>query len=150
VLQRQAETSKIDFGALGRAVRQLRSGVVTLEQIQDPNSTSRFLESLLAAELRASEPAPDAVVVISPKVSLDQKLSERELTKRTRLQYPVFLLSYNPHPVANPCLRDEVNELPNVSAENWWEATKNRLDRTLKRMEKSLDSEADKEPTSQK
>jgi hypothetical protein len=83
-------------------VRQLSSGVVSLEQIQDPDSTARFLESLLADELSVGEPAPDAVVVISPKVSVEEDISERELRKRTRLQCPVFLLSYNPRPIADP------------------------------------------------
>jgi hypothetical protein len=102
VLHRQGIASKIDFGALGRALRGLPSGVVSLRQMQDPRSTTRFLENLLAEELRPAEEPPDAVVVISPKLSLDEKLADRELAERGRVPCPVFLLSYNPQPIEDP------------------------------------------------
>jgi hypothetical protein len=102
VLHRQPAASKIDFRSIGRAVRRLPSGVVSIRQMQDPRSTTRFLERLLAEELGPGEEAPDAVVVISPKLSLEERLSERELAERGRVSCPVFLLSYNPQPIADP------------------------------------------------
>ena len=37
-------------------------------------------------------------------------------------------------------LRDEVTELRNVTAANWWDATKKRLDRTTSRIERSIEN----------
>jgi hypothetical protein len=70
--------------------------------MQDPGSTTRFLEQLLGEELGAGEQRPDAVVLISPKLSLEEKLSKDELVEETNLTCPLFLLSYNPQPIADP------------------------------------------------
>jgi hypothetical protein len=102
VLHRQPIAPKIDFRTLGRVVRRLRTGVVSIRQMRDPRSTTHFLEKLLAEELYPGQQPPAAVVVISPKVSLDERLSERDLAARGRLRCPVFLLTYNPEPAADP------------------------------------------------
>jgi archaellum component FlaC len=36
-------------------------------------------------------------------------------------------------------LREEINELKNVTAENWWDATKKRFDRAMSRIERSIE-----------
>jgi hypothetical protein len=37
-------------------------------------------------------------------------------------------------------LRDEINDLKNVTAANWWDAAKKRLDRTADRIERSIEN----------
>jgi chromosome segregation ATPase len=37
-------------------------------------------------------------------------------------------------------LRDEVNDLKNATAANWWDTTKARLDRTMSRIERSIEN----------
>lgn len=37
-------------------------------------------------------------------------------------------------------LRDEINELKTVTAANWWDSTKKRLDRTMSRIERSIEN----------
>jgi hypothetical protein len=102
VLLRAPASRSIDFRALGGAVRKLRSGTISLSQLADRESSTRFLSRLLTDELTDDSSGPDAVVVISPKVNLDQKLSNRPLAERAHLHCPVFLLSYNPDPLRNP------------------------------------------------
>ncbi len=102
VLIRQPESRSIDFRALGRAVRTLKSGTVTLSQLADPQSSTRFLGALLASEFTGAGSAPDAIVIISPKVALDEEISADALARGLHVHCPVFLLSYNPEPVLNP------------------------------------------------
>jgi hypothetical protein len=102
ILERLPAQSSIDFHALGKAVRDLRTGVVSFDQIQDKQSTTRFLEDLLSRELRPDEPATDAIVLISPKLTLEEKIAERALADAGAPRCPVFLLSYNPRPYADP------------------------------------------------
>ncbi len=100
ILERQTAAAKIDFHALGRAVRQLRTGVVSMRQMEDEQSGTKFLDRLLRAELSEQDRPADAIVVISPKLSLDTKIPDRDLSDRKAP--PVFLLSYNPQPIRDP------------------------------------------------
>jgi hypothetical protein len=102
VLLRQPEASHIDFDRLGRAVREMRSGTVSFDQLVDPKSRPRFLQDLLTKELAEGPGATDAVVIISPKVSMDAQISERDLAQSGPRTRPLFLLVYNPQPLVNP------------------------------------------------
>ena len=72
VLYRQKPSSRIDFPALGRFVKSSRSGTVDIRQLEDPESSAKFLAGLLTRELGDDEPAPDAIVIVSPKVFFDR------------------------------------------------------------------------------
>jgi hypothetical protein len=102
VIARRPPAARIDFAGLGRAVRGLRSGTISLAQLRNPRSGAEFLADLLETEMTIGPRPPDAVLVISPKVYLDEKLPERELAERAHLQCPVFLLSYTPDARMNP------------------------------------------------
>jgi hypothetical protein len=102
VVYRQPGAPTIDFPALGRAVHKLHSGTVDLRQMEDPKRSTRFLTSLLSAELADRGAAPDAVIVISPNVPLDDDISRDKLRSSVHVECPVFYLNYNPHPWSNP------------------------------------------------
>lgn len=102
VLYRNNPDTRIDLPAIGRAVRDLRSGTIDIRQMEDPKSGARFLTRLLTEELGPQRPLPDAVIVISPRVSLKNGPSKEEMARQIHLQCPVFFLNYNPDPIANP------------------------------------------------
>jgi hypothetical protein len=102
VLLRQPAAPKVDFGALKHAVRQLPSGTVSVQQLSNPRSGAIFLSELLAKELRSEPRAPDAVLVISPQVYLDNSIPDGALTQEPHVQCPVFLLTYTPNARSNP------------------------------------------------
>jgi hypothetical protein len=102
VVRRLPPQSSIDFHSLGSAVRELSTGVVSFDQIQDKQSRGRFLEELLSEELRPDQPAADAIVLISPKLSFEERMPERALAQAASPKRPVFLLSYNPQVIVDP------------------------------------------------
>lgn len=99
VLYRQPPNARIDFGALGEAVRGIPAGTVDVSQMLDKASGAKFIAAFLAQELGVEQPAPDAVIVISPTVRVREKA---ELEEATGPRPPVYFLNYNPNPVGNP------------------------------------------------
>jgi hypothetical protein len=93
--------SHIDFPALGKYVHTLRSGVISIEQMEQPEKSAEYLSSLLEKEI-GKDPAPDLVVVVSPAALLDTDIDKDELGKRVHPRFPVFFMKYNPDPVRNP------------------------------------------------
>jgi hypothetical protein len=102
VLYRQNEAASIDFPALGKALRSLQSGTVSFAQLADKKSAGRFLTSVLEENLAAGEAPPDAVVIVSPLVMLDEKLPEDPLASLERPTIPIFYLNYVPDPRRHP------------------------------------------------
>ena len=101
VLYRQSGASKIDFPALGKALRARRAGTIDVRHLANKHGDTAFLRKLLSEEVTSPE-ANDAVIFVGPKAVLDQKLSTDALKSLGGAQYPVFYLEYNPDPAGNP------------------------------------------------
>jgi hypothetical protein len=101
VIYRQDHSTFIDFPALGEAVNGMQLGTVQLSQLADPESGPRFLASLLTEHLGAQKQPVDAVIIVGPKVMLQQKIPEEMLTRPAAENLPVFYFSYNSNPRKN-------------------------------------------------
>jgi hypothetical protein len=101
VVYRQDATDQIDFPALGEAVHNLRLGRVELDRLAQKKSANEFLASLLADEI-ANAGAPDAFVVVGPKMLVEESIPTGKLPATTAVDFPVFYLNYNLAPVATP------------------------------------------------
>ena len=93
---------RIDFPALGDAVRSIRADVVDVAQLQDRQSGIRFLTELLQEHLGAQDPEPDAVIIVGPKTSLEGRIPRKALRAAGRVSCPVFYLVYDRIPQAHP------------------------------------------------
>jgi len=102
VLYRQEAAPQIDFPALGRALANLNLGTVDLKHLTQKHGESEFLSGLLAAEVKDSAEAPDAVIFAGPKVMLDDGLQPEILKQLADVKTPVFYMNYNLYPQANP------------------------------------------------
>ena len=115
VIYETTRTTRLDFGELGEAVESSLSGRVDIEQLQDEESSEKFVKSLFelhltrrgAAESNDGEP-PDAVVFLGPKVVFEKPASSSLLAESARLQVPVFYFIYNRNPRSYPW-RDAVS-----------------------------------------
>ncbi len=102
VIYRQPAASGIDFPTLGKAVGGLKFGTVAFDKLRDPDSATSFLETLLTEHLGAQPMAPDAIVIISPKVMLDKNPVRDQMAEAGWVDCPVFYLNYNADPIGNP------------------------------------------------
>ena len=101
VLYRQASAEKIDFPALGRAIRSVEPGKVDLKQLSQKHGEVDFLADLIKKEIANDH--PDALIIAGPKVLLDDSVPEDELKPlATDVTYPVFYMNYNLNPQAIP------------------------------------------------
>lgn len=102
IIYREDNVERIDFPALGDAVRGIKLGRVDYRKLQDPQSDTRFLTSLLVEHLGPQEPEPDVVIIAGPKLMLEKKVSADALKQAGRVTCPVFYLNYNFNPRSNP------------------------------------------------
>ena len=93
---------RINFPSLGDAVRSIRGDVVDVTQLEDPRSGVHFLTELLQGHLGAQDPEPDAVIIVGPKISLQERISRKALRAAGRVNCPVFYLVYDRTPQAHP------------------------------------------------
>jgi hypothetical protein len=113
VIYRQDYAERLDFPALGRAVSEVRIATIDFRQLQDPESGTRFLASLLSEHLGPQDPEPHAVVIVGPKLMLEKKVPEKMLAAAGRFDGPVFYLNYNLNPRRNPW-RDAIGSVLKV------------------------------------
>jgi len=102
VIFEQEDVRRIDFPALGDAVESIEGGMIDIAQLQDEESGSRFLTELFTKHLGPQDPAPDAVMIIGPKLMLEKKVSRKMLAENPRILAPVFYLIYNTDPYVHP------------------------------------------------
>jgi hypothetical protein len=102
VIYRQDNVERIDFPALGEAVGAIKLGTVDYRKLQDPQSGTRFLTSLLTEQLGPQTPVPDAIIITGPKLMLEKKVSQDALKEAGRANCPIFYLNYNFNPRNNP------------------------------------------------
>ena len=102
VIFEQDAVSRIDFPGLGEAVKTIEGGMVDFAQLTDDNSGPRFLASLLEQHLGPREPEPDAVIILGPKLVLDQRVSVERPAGADGARIPVFYFIYDATPSAYP------------------------------------------------
>lgn len=115
VIYETNRTTRIDFKDLGEAVDSSLSGMVDIEQLQDKQSSEKFLKSLFERHLtrrgvaESDDPTPpDLIVFLGPKVVFEKPASSALLAESARLQVPVFYFIYNRNPRSYPW-RDAVS-----------------------------------------
>jgi hypothetical protein len=101
VLYRQDGSSRIDFPAIGEALRSLQLGRVDLARLGQKHSDSEFLGDLLVNEFGAPD-KPDAYVITGPKTLMEESISPEKLRATQAADLPVFYLNYNLTPQATP------------------------------------------------
>jgi hypothetical protein len=100
VLFRQEDTEQINFPALGDSLNSLNLGTVDLKRLEDKHGDTGFLSKLIAKELTNSK--ADAVIFASPKVMLEEGVSQDSLKQVENFTAPVFYMNYNLYPQMNP------------------------------------------------
>lgn len=102
VVYRQSSADRIDFPALGDAVRNIKLGTVDVKQLANKHGEMEFLSDLIKKEISASD-HPDAVIIAGPKVMLDDSVPDDQLRPvATDVDFPVFYVNYNLYPVDMP------------------------------------------------
>ena len=96
VLFRQRNVARIDFPQLGKALANLKLGVVDYRRLQEKDGESRFLASLLEEEFH------DAIFLVGPKSGLERGSSVQNQRSRSTPFSPLFYLNYNPDPRLHP------------------------------------------------
>jgi len=101
VVFRQADADRIDFPALGEAVRSLNLGTVDLKRLGQKHGETEFLADLIKKEV-GGPPHPDALIFAGPKAMLEQNVEPETLKEVGELDYPVFYMNYALNPQAAP------------------------------------------------
>jgi hypothetical protein len=102
VIFEQENASRINFPALGEAVESIKGGRVDFAQLQDEESSSRFLGELMTRNLGPQDPPPDAVIIVGPKLMLEKKVPTDLSPGNNDSGAPVFYLIYNTDPRVHP------------------------------------------------
>ena len=102
VLYRQPESSRIDFPALGRALRSLNLGTTDPRRLKQKREGSQFLADLITTEVSQAAESPDALVFAGPKLGMTDAIPLDALKLLGGVKFPVFYVSYNLSPVPNP------------------------------------------------
>lgn len=109
ILYRQEAADRIDFPAIGDALRGLQLGKVDFTRLNQKGADTEFLADLLVKEVGTStSDRPDAVIFAGPKAMLDENLSMDVLRKVGEPEYPIFYMNYNLFPQATPW-RDSIS-----------------------------------------
>lgn len=108
---RQSSADRIDFPALGEAVKAIEPGKVDLRLLANKRGEVEFLTDFIKAEL-ASEDRPDALIFAGPKYMVEGT-PDSELRAAGAIDYPVFYLNYNLSPATTPW-RDSIGRAVRV------------------------------------
>jgi hypothetical protein len=93
MLYRQGDRDVIDLPALGAALKSLRVATVDLRTLGRKHGEAEFLVNLIQEEVQKDR--PDALIVVSPKVLVDDR-TPRDLTRQIgELGCPVYYMSYS-------------------------------------------------------
>jgi hypothetical protein len=95
IVYRQDDTRKIDFAALGEALRRSASGTIPYALLWDKLSETRAAK-LLTDELRGGPHSPDAIFIVGPKVTLNRKYSTGGSERRETNPVPDILSELHP------------------------------------------------------
>lgn len=93
ILYRQGAWGIDDLPALGAALKSLKLATVDLRVLAKKHGAAEFLVQLIHDEIQKDR--PDALIVVSPRVLVDDR-APRELTRQIgEVGCPVFYMSYN-------------------------------------------------------
>lgn len=101
ILYRQDHTDRIDFPALGEALRSLNLGTIDLQRLIRKHGETEFLKELIQREI-GGEDRPDALIFAGPKAMLEENIPPDALKEVGEVEYPVFYMNYNLNPQMNP------------------------------------------------
>ncbi len=101
VLYRQDNADRIDFPALGEALKKLKLGTVDLKRLAEKHGETDFLTNLIQKEIGGAE-QPDALIFAGPKALLQDSVPADSLREVGEVEYPVFYMNYNLEPQATP------------------------------------------------
>jgi hypothetical protein len=101
VVYRQADSTHIDFPALGEALHSLNLGTVDVKRLSQKRGETEFLANLFAEELTTPD-RPDAVIFAGPKALIESNLPQESLKKVADFESPLFYMNYNLDPTAVP------------------------------------------------
>jgi hypothetical protein len=102
IVYRADSGESIDIASLRRALHGPQTGTVSYRDLSNPRSETDFVTRLLAEELGAGAAAPDAIVIIGRKVTLNMKVPLASLKGFGAAPCPIFYISYSPNPVDEP------------------------------------------------
>ncbi|MGD0497442.1 MAG: acetyltransferase [Bryobacteraceae bacterium] len=102
VVYRQENSDRIDFPALGAALRSLTYGTVQLKQLVEKHGDADFLGGLMTAEMCGARDKPDAVIFAGPKVTVEDAVPPDSLKQLAAVDFPIFYLNYLANPAAVP------------------------------------------------
>lgn len=100
VLYRQEDAASIDLRALGEALKSLRLATVDLTRLGWKHGQAEFLANIVSEGMKGGP--QDALIVISPKVMLDDGAPRGILKQIGEAECPVFYMNYELDPRANP------------------------------------------------
>ena len=101
ILFRQELAEHIDFVALGKAIQDVKPGVVDLNRLSQKHGDTDFLASLMEKEVGVKN-EPDAVIFAGPKALLDADVPQEDLRRIGDIECPLFYMNYNLFPQAIP------------------------------------------------
>lgn len=101
ILYRRKNSSRIDFPALGKALKSLNPGIIDFKKLSQKNGETEFLTNLIQQEA-GGEDYPDALIFAGPKAMLKENVSEESLKGMGEVEYPVFYMNYSLRPQAVP------------------------------------------------
>ena len=102
VIYRQEDASRINFPALGDALKSLNLGTVDLKRLSQKHGDTEFLSNLITKEIKDNRDQPDAVIFAGPKVMLEDGIPQDTLRQISDVKFPVFYMNYNLNPQVNP------------------------------------------------
>lgn len=101
VIYRQENANRIDFPALGEALRSLNLGTIDLKRLSQKNGETDFLSNLIQREVGGAD-RPDALIFAGPKALVDESVPTDSLKEVGEVEYPVFYMNYNLRPEVTP------------------------------------------------
>ena len=104
----QDRAARIDFPALGDAFGNVQGGSVDIENLQDKESSRRFIRQLFETHLAKGDEEPDAIIFIGPKLIFDRSPESAVMSPEAITAAPIFYFIYNRNPRAYPW-RDAVS-----------------------------------------
>jgi hypothetical protein len=110
VLYRQSSADRIDFPALGKAIKNVAPGVLDAKLLANKRGEVEFLADLVRKEMADR---PDALIFAGPKYTVTEGSPEDEVKSADRVDYPIFYLNYNLYPQATPW-RDSIGRVIRV------------------------------------
>lgn len=102
VFYEQKRGARIDFPALGDAFGNIQGGSVDIANLQDKESSRRFIRELFETHLTKSDDEPDAIIFIGPKLVFDRSPESGVLSPQDITSAPIFYFIYNRNPRAYP------------------------------------------------